>query len=76
VGEINQYVTNKKSKHGYRKQTGTKIIKSFMKPLGHDRFDCTLVLTIAKEAHISKGVIYTCFETATDTIKDSSDPLI
>jgi hypothetical protein len=47
-----------------------------MKPLGHDRFDCTLVLTITKEAHISKGVIYTCFETATDTIKDSSDPLI
>lgn len=52
-----------------RAKTREKILKSSMKLFGQKGFEQTSVNTIAKEAGISKGLIYNHFETKEDIVE-------
>jgi AcrR family transcriptional regulator len=59
-----------------RQKTRAKIINSSMKLFGQNGFDRTSVNAIAKEAQISKGLIYNHFETKEDIVKGIVDMLM
>ncbi len=59
-----------------RQRTRARIINSSMKLFGQNGFDRTSVNAIAKEAKISKGLIYNHFETKEDIVKGIVDMLL
>lgn len=59
-----------------RENTRNRILHASMKLFGENGFDRTSVNAIAKEAKISKGLIYNHFETKEDIVKGITNMLI